>query len=241
MRDARDRVILALDVPTLDQAERLAGSCGDDLRWVKVGLELYTAEGPRAVTAFKDRGLRVFLDLKLHDIPNTVAGAVRSAVVLGADLLTVHATGGRAMLRAALEARGDYREDGLRLLAVTVLTSIEGGEFHPEIYASKDVRERVVFLANTAECVGLDGIVCSAGELAFLRQVSTPGFLRVAPGIRTAGAGTDDQARVATPAAAVLSGATHMVVGRAVTAAPEPGRALRAILDEVEDALAPGR
>jgi orotidine-5'-phosphate decarboxylase len=230
MRDARDRVILALDVPTLDQAERLAGSCGDDLRWVKVGLELYTAEGPRAVTAFKDRGLRVFLDLKLHDIPQTVAGAVWSAASHGVELLTLHAEGGPRMMETAAQAR-DASGGGLRLLAVTVLTSLDGTEY-PDVYRSPDTTARVLIFARAAQEAGVDGVVCSPLELESLAALG-PDFLRVTPGIRAARSAADDQARIATPAFALRAGASHLVVGRPITKAPDPAAAAAAILLEM--------
>ena len=226
---ARDRIILALDRPDLAAAVDLVDRTGADLRWVKVGLELFTAEGPSAVRAFTERGRDVFLDLKLHDIPNTVAGAVRSAAGLGAGLLTLHAEGGPEMMRAAVAARDETGSD-LRLLAVTVLTSLHGDEF-PDVYRDADPAPRVLAFARAAADAGVDGIVCSPKELAPLRNAVPDGFLRVTPGIRPAGSATGDQARVATPESALADGASHLVIGRAVTASSDPAAALEAILD----------
>jgi len=228
-----ERIILALDRPDRASAFELVDRM-PDLVWVKVGLELFTAEGPAVVRELKRRGKRVFLDLKLHDIPNTVAGAVRSATALGADLLTLHAEGGPAMMRAAVEARG---ETGPRLLAVTVLTSLSGEEY-PEIYRTTDVAERVRVFAREAESAGVHGVVCSPRELQVVGETVGSGFLRVTPGIRPIGGGLQDQARVATPGAALEAGATHLVIGRAVTAAEDPAAALAAIAAEMTAATA---
>jgi len=226
--DARQKLIVAFDVPDLSSALELDHRLGDEIGWVKIGLELFIAEGPPVVTAFRERGRRVFLDLKLHDIPNTVAGAVRSASRLGVDLLTVHAEGGPSMMRAAAEARANTR---LNLLAVTVLTSLDGNEY-PGVYGS-GVEDRVLAFAEAAVEAGMDGIVASPRELPKLVAFVPSDFARVIPGIRPAGASTDDQARVATPRAALIAGATHLVVGRPITQAKDPAQAARAILEEM--------
>jgi orotidine-5'-phosphate decarboxylase len=184
------------------------------------------------VEALRDSGRRIFLDLKLHDIPNTVAGAVRSASRLGVDLLTVHAEGGPAMMRAAVAERGP--QGSPRLLAVTVLTSLDGSEY-PEVYRA-GVEDRVRAFARAARESGMDGVVASPQELPTLAEELPAGFLRVIPGIRPAGSAALDQARVATPEAALRAGATHLVVGRPITRAPDPGAAVRAILQEIADA-----
>ena len=225
----RERLIVALDLPNAHEAVQLATRFGDEVLWVKVGLELFTAAGPSVVAELRRRGRRVFLDLKLHDIPNTVAGAVRSASRLGVDLLTLHAEGGPAMMRAAAEARG--ASGSPRLLAVTVLTSLDGSEY-PGIYRAP-VEERVCAFAQAALAAGVDGVVASPRELGALAEVVPPGFLRVIPGIRPAGASLDDQARTATPASALRAGATHLVVGRPITRADDPSAAARAILGEI--------
>jgi len=226
--DARQRLIVAFDVPDLSSALELDRRLGNEVGWVKIGLELFTAEGPPVVTALRERGRRVFLDLKLHDIPNTVAGAVKSASRLGVDLLTLHAEGGPAMMRAAVAARANTR---VSLLAVTVLTSLDGNEY-PGMYRSA-IEDRVLTFAEAAVETGMDGIVASPRELAKLVSFVPSDFARVIPGIRPAGSSTDDQARVATPRAALIAGATHLVVGRPITQASDPAAAARSILEEM--------
>jgi orotidine-5'-phosphate decarboxylase len=226
--DARQKLIVAYDVPDLSSALDLDRRLGNEIGWVKIGLELFTAEGPPVVTALRERGRRVFLDLKLHDIPNTVAGAVKSASRLGVDLLTLHAEGGPAMMRAAVEARADTR---VNLLAVTVLTSLDGSEY-PSVYGS-GIEDRVLAFAEAAVEAGMDGIVASPRELPKIVSFVPSDFARVIPGIRPAGASTDDQARVATPRAALMAGATHLVIGRPITQAKDPAQAARKILEEM--------
>ena len=226
--DARQRLIVAFDVPDARSAFELDRQLGRDISWVKVGLELFTAEGPSLVREFVTRGRRVFLDLKLHDIPNTVAGAVKNASRLGAELLTLHAEGGPAMMRAAAEARSDSR---LNLLAVTVLTSLDGTEF-PGVYHA-GVEDRVLAFAEAAIEAGMNGVVASPRELPRLVPFVPSDFLRVIPGIRPADSATQDQARVATPRTALMAGATHLVVGRPITQAKDPAEAARAILEEM--------
>lgn len=220
------RLIVPLDQPDLDAALRLVDELGDEADLYKVGLELFTRVGPEVVHRLKQRGHGVFLDLKLLDIPNTVAGAVRAAAALGVDLLTVHATGGEAMLAAAAEAC-----DGrTRLLAVTVLTSFSsdglGAVFARPVDDLAGEVERLALLARGA---GIDGVVSSVYEVPRLRQALGPEGLLVTPGIRLAGGDAHDQARVATPEAAVRAGADHLVVGRAITAAPDRLEALRQV------------
>jgi orotidine-5'-phosphate decarboxylase len=228
LEDARQKLIVAFDVPDLSSALDLDRRLGNEIGWVKIGLELFTAEGPPVVAALRERGRRVFLDLKLHDIPNTVAGAVKSASRLGVDLLTLHAEGGPAMMRAAVEARANTR---VNLLAVTVLTSLDGSEYSG-VYRS-GIEERVLAFAEAAVEAGMDGIVASPRELTKLVSFVPSDFARVIPGIRPAGASTDDQARVATPRAALIAGATHLVIGRPITQAPDPAAAARSILEEM--------
>lgn len=223
--------IVALDVPSRADAESLLDRLGSRAEFVKVGLQLFTAEGPDVVRAMHGRGLRVFLDLKLHDIPNTVAHGVRSAARLGVELLTVHASGGAAMLRAAADARGD---DGPRLLGVTVLTSLSAAEV-AEAWGRDRVsaEEEVARLARLAEGAGLDGVVASVAELPVIRGATGARFRVLTPGIRLAGDAAGDQQRVATPAEAARLGADYVVLGRSVTAAPDPAAALRRALDEL--------
>ena len=231
---AKDRLIVALDFPTAKRAlefvERLDGSC----RWFKVGMELFYAEGSGIVHTLRERGFEVFLDLKLHDIPNTVAGAVKSVVGAGASLLTVHASGGGRMMRAAVEAA--QLPGAPRLIAVTVLTSMDASDLH-EMGITAGSNEQTLRLATLAQKSGIDGMVCSSLEVPTLREQLLPETLLVVPGIRPAGAVQSDQRRVATPASAIRDGASMLVVGRPITACADPEAAAVAILDEIERAI----
>jgi orotidine-5'-phosphate decarboxylase len=241
--DAPDRLILALDRPDAASALALVGSI-PGLRWVKVGLELFTAAGPEVVFRLRDGGLRVFLDLKFHDIPATMAGACRSAARLGAEFITVHACAGRDGLAAAAEAaREGAAQAGLpspTLLAVTVLTSWDPGRFASELAIDETVEQRVVRLAVLAAEAGIGGAVCSPVELAPLRAAAPEPFALVTPGIRPAGAERGDQRRVMTPAEAIAAGASRLVIGRPIGAAPDPAAAFAACCAELTAAgLAP--
>jgi len=230
------QVIVALDTPSAAEALATAEALGERADFFKVGLELYTAAGPAVVDALLSRGKRVFLDLKLHDIPNTVAGAVAAASGLGVHLLTVHAGGGSAMLEAARGAASG----GLRLVGVTVLTSLAAADLEAVWgRAVGSVPAEAARLAALARRAGLDGVVASASDVAGIRADLGPSFLVVVPGIRPAGASLDDQRRVATPAEAVRAGADYLVLGRAVTRATDPRSALAAVLDEVDGATRP--
>ena len=228
---AKERLIVALDVSTAREAQELVQRIGDAAGIYKVGLQLFTAEGPRVVRDLVSSGRRVFLDLKLHDIPNTVSHAVKSAVELGAHMLTVHSSGGAAMLRAATEAAAGR----LNILAVTVLTSLKDEDMQ-EIGVSGRVADQALRMAALAKNTGCHGVVTSPREASLLRKALGEGFAIVTPGVRPAGADTHDQQRVATPAQAVANGATHIVVGRPITAAPDPAAAAQAIISEIEAA-----
>jgi orotidine-5'-phosphate decarboxylase len=231
--NAKDHLAVALDFPDALQAFDLVNSLGDTCQWFKVGLELYYAAGNSFVQQLRDRGFNVFLDLKLHDIPNTVAGAVRSATTAGASLLTIHASGGAAMLAAAAEAA---RAPGApRLLAVTVLTSMDAIEL-AGVGVAGTPAEQVLRLARLAQAAGIDGMVCSAEEVRTLRTEMGPQTMLVVPGIRPTGAATEDQRRIATPATAIAQGASMLVVGRPITRAADPAAAARAILEEIAQA-----
>jgi orotidine-5'-phosphate decarboxylase len=223
------RVIVALDVASAEEARALVARIGAQGDFYKVGLELYTRAGPDFVRELKDAGKSVFLDLKLHDIPNTVASAVRAAADLEVDLLTLHAAGGPTMMRAAALSAGS-----VRLLAVTVLTSLDADELGA-IWGRPGpvVAEEVARLTDMAVTSGIHGVVCSAEEAAGVRARAPQDFLVVTPGIRPAGADVGDQKRVATPGAAARAGASHLVLGRAVTRAEDPARALADVLAEV--------
>lgn len=229
---ARDRLIVALDVPTASAARQLVTTLGDSATTYKVGKQLFTAEGPQVVRDLVASGRKVFLDLKFHDIPNTVAGAVSSAKALGVSMLTVHASGGSRMLNAAVEAAAN----GPMVLAVTVLTSLSDADLQ-EIGMSGRASDQVLRLAALARNAGCPGLVASPNEAAAIRQELGSGFAIVTPGIRPSGADSGDQARVASPKAAIRAGATHLVVGRPITAAPDPAAAARVVVAEIEQAM----
>ncbi|QNI35470.1 orotidine-5'-phosphate decarboxylase [Edaphobacter albus] len=229
--DPRDRFAVALDVPDAKAALGLVDRLEDSCRWLKVGMELYYAAGNSLVESLQKRDFRIFLDLKLHDIPNTVAGAVRSVAGLGAELLTVHGGGGGAMLRAAAEA-AEQLPQAPRLIAVTVLTSMDRGEL-TSVGVSASPAEQALRLAHLAKNCGIDGMVCSPEEAASLRSEIGPEAILVVPGIRPAGSAVDDQRRVASPGEAISRGASLLVVGRPITRAEDPAKAARAIVDEI--------
>jgi orotidine-5'-phosphate decarboxylase len=229
--DPRQKLIVALDVSTAAAAQKIVTAVGDSAFTYKVGMQLYTAEGPRLVRDLVESGRRVFLDLKYHDIPNTVASAVREAARLGVSILTVHASGGSKMLRRAVEAAGSVNSN-LTVLAVTVLTSFDQNDLY-EIGINGTVLDEVLRLASLAQTCGCQGIVASARELAALRRELGSKFAIVTPGVRPAGTDHADQARVVTPAEAIAAGASHIVVGRPITEAADPAAAARAILEQI--------
>ncbi len=231
--DPRQRLIVALDVSTAAAARKIVAAVGDSAFTYKVGMQLYTAEGPSLVRELVDSGHSVFLDLKYHDIPNTVAAAVREAAELGVSMLTVHASGGGKMLRAAVDAAAaQANRPGLLVLAVTVLTSMDDVELG-KIGLRGGVLEQVMRLTALALSNGCRGVVASAQEAAALREEFGRDFAIVTPGVRPAGSGHDDQARVVTPAEAIAAGASHIVVGRPITGAADPAAEARAILGQV--------
>jgi orotidine-5'-phosphate decarboxylase len=225
---ARERVIVALDVPDLRELERFLDRLERQPAFYKVGLELFLAEGARAVEAVQARGGRVFLDLKLHDIPETVGRAVANAAKLGAELLTVHTAGGLEMLRRTADAAAGK----VKTLGVTVLTSLGQEDLAAE-GISGSVADAVARRAALAARAGLAGLVCSPQEVAAAGQAA-PGLLRVVPGVRPAGAALGDQKRVGTPAATIQAGADHLVVGRPIRDAASPAEAFAAIVAEIE-------
>jgi orotidine-5'-phosphate decarboxylase len=229
----RERLIVALDVSTAREARELVQKIGDAAGFYKVGLQLFTAEGPSFVRDLVSAGRRVFLDLKLHDIPNTVGHATRQARDLGASLLTVHASGGADMLRAARDAAGDR----MTLLAVTVLTSMNDEDLH-EVGMGGRVLDQALRLASLARSASFGGVVSSPREAAQLRKALGDNFLIVTPGVRPLGSDRNDQQRFATPGEAISAGASHVVVGRPITAAVDPANAAAAILSEIELAQA---
>jgi len=231
MRDPRQRLIVALDVPSAAAAQRIVAAVGDSAFCYKVGMRLYTAEGPQLVRDLVASGRRVFLDLKYHDIPNTVAAAVTEAARLGVNMLTVHASGGGRMLRAATEAAAAVNP-ALMVLAVTVLTSLDDRDLD-KLGVHGRVQDQVLRLAALAVASGCQGVVASAREASELRSELDEEFAIVTPGVRPAGAQYGDQARVVTPAEAIAAGATHIVVGRPITEAADPGGEARAILQQI--------
>jgi orotidine-5'-phosphate decarboxylase len=231
MADARERLIVALDVPNAPEARRIVAAIGDSAQIYKVGKQLFTAEGPQIVRDLVASGRDVFLDLKYHDIPNTVARAVRQASQLGVRMLTVHASGGLRMLRAAVEAAGSSPSRPL-VLAVTVLTSFSQDDLH-EVGFPGTVVDQALRLAVLARTAGCRGVVTSAREVREIRRELGAGFAIVTPGIRPAGSAQEDQERSATPTEAITGGASHIVVGRPITAAPDPSAAARRVLDEI--------
>jgi orotidine-5'-phosphate decarboxylase len=235
VEEARNRLIVALDVPGAAEAADLVNRLERTCRWFKVGLELFVAAGPAVLEPLLACGHSVFLDLKFNDIPNTVAGAVRSAAALGARMMTVHASGGPAMLQAARAAL-DGLDDPPQLLAVTVLTSMDQAQMNA-VGLRRAPAKQVELLAKMGLEAGIHGFVCSPQEVAALRALTGPEGVLVIPGIRTAGAATGDQKRIATPAEALRQGASYLVVGRPITQAPDPAEAAEAILKEMAEAL----
>jgi len=231
MRDARERLIVALDVSSAAAAHKIVAAVGDSARYYKVGLQLYTAEGPQIVRDLVSSGRQVFLDLKLHDIPNTVAAAVKEAAQLGVSMLTVHAAGGGKMLHAAVDASRNTNASPM-ILAVTVLTSLDSRDLeHAGVRGS--VVDQVSRLAALAISCGCHGVVASAQEAGALRSELGDDFLIVTPGVRPSGSGHGDQARVVTPAEAIASGASYIVVGRPITEALDPAAEAREILAQI--------
>jgi orotidine-5'-phosphate decarboxylase len=234
MMAARDQLIVALDVSSAAQAQKIVSSLGDFASFYKVGMQLYTSEGPGIVRDLVGSGRRVFLDLKYHDIPNTVGQAIREAGKLGVSLLTVHGAGGSKMLRAAAEAARESNSR-MKVVAVTVLTSMDEEDLH-EVGVPGNLEKQVVHIADLALKAGCHGVVSSAREVKALRTHLGNDFLVVTPGVRPAGAAHGDQARAVTPAEAIAAGSTHLVVGRPITSAASPSLEAKKIIREIEHA-----
>lgn len=224
-------VFVALDTTDPDYARQLAERVRTSVGGLKLGMEFFNAHGPGGVRPFLDMGMPVFLDLKYHDIPNTVAGACRAAASLGVSILNVHAQGGAAMMRAALDATKSV-SPSTKLIAVTMLTSLSDEDL-PSVGLTPPVGDQVLRLASLTQQCGLDGVVCSAHEIEVLRKELGPDFLLVVPGIRPAGAAAGDQQRVMGPAAARDAGASLLVIGRPITQAADPGQAARDIAESL--------
>ena len=229
---ASDKVIIALDC-SRERAFELADMLAGKATWVKVGMTLFYAEGPAIVGAMRERGLRVFLDLKVHDIPFQVQGAVRSAAMTGADIISIHGLGSSAMVSAARKGDEEAAEKcGCRLVAISGLTSMDQDAL-AEIGVTSPIAEEVARLASLSYGAGADGIVCSPQEAAQMRELLGPDALIVTPGVRPAGSAVGDQKRIATPAAAIEAGSSKLVVGRPITAADDPVAAFDAICEEL--------
>jgi len=232
----RDKIIVALDLPDAGLALEMARTLRGHVGWVKVGMTLYYAEGPQIVRDMRSMGFKVFVDLKLNDIPHQVEGACRSLTRAGADMFTVHATGGRVMLEAAVRATTaaaeKFRAPRPQVVAVTVLTSLDDAAL-AEMGIVHTSAEQVITLTGLAQAAGCDGVVCSPNEAVAARALLGADALVVTPGIRPAGEDVGDQARTATPAEALAAGASHLVIGRPITGSPDPVSAARAILKEM--------
>jgi orotidine-5'-phosphate decarboxylase len=228
----KDRLYVALDTADLGRAVGLARALQGVAGGVKLGKEFFTAHGPSGVTQVAEAGLPVFLDLKFHDIPNTVAGAVRSALKLKLSMLNVHASGGSAMMTAAARAAAEAGAGRPLMLAVTVLTSLDDADL-ASVGVSSGAAQQVLRLATLARDAGIDGVVCSPREAAALRAALGDAFVLVVPGVRPAWAGADDQKRITTPAEAIRQGAHYLVVGRPITGADDPAAAARRVVEEI--------
>ncbi len=234
--EAKDRLIVALDFPSADAAMQLVERLENTCHWFKVGMELYYAAGNRVIEQLRERGFEVFLDLKLQDIPNTVASAVRSVGGKGESLLTVHASGGQSMMRAAVNAAASL-PNAPKILAVTVLTSMDAAEL-TAVGVGDTPAAQVLRLARLARAAGIDGLVCSAEEVAAVRDAMGPKAQLIVPGIRSADTPSrhDDQRRVATAAEAITRGASMLVVGRPITHAADPAKVAAEIIEEIRGA-----
>jgi len=232
------RLIAALDFPTAEAAQQAVKEIGDAVSYYKVGMELYYAAGNDMIRFLKENGKKVFLDLKLQDIPNTVASALKVETTLGVDMINVHAVGGKKMMEAAAKAVKEKAEElGIerpKLLAVTILTSMDEEQF-ADLNYNNTIAEQVVSLAKLAKAAGLDGVVASPKEAAAIRKACGSDFLIVTPGVRPAGSALDDQSRVTTPAQAFANGSSHIVVGRPIMKAEDRKEAAAAIVEEIKN------
>jgi orotidine-5'-phosphate decarboxylase len=234
-----EKVIVALDVYNLNYAYRLVGQLADSIQRFKIGNQFFTSYGPKAVRMLLENQKSIFLDLKFHDIPNTVARAAEAATELCVDMFNVHAAGGTSMMRAANEA-AKFRSEQLGVnkplvLGVTMLTSIEEKQFQADFETTRKLRDQVSYFAEVVQCAGLDGVVASPHEINIIRQTCGEDFVIVTPGVRPTWAAKNDQSRVMTPAEAIAQGADYIVVGRPIYASPNPKEAVVKILREIEE------
>lgn len=233
------KLIVALDFDNLHSANQTVSQLRGFVEWFKIGGQLFTAAGPTSVETFRNLGKKVFLDLKFHDIPNTVAGAVAAAAKTGANMINMHASGGLEMMRAACEA-ADMQADALEiprplLLGVTILTSIDERSFQRDFDTKRKLRDQVAYLAELSQQAGLDGVVASPLEIEIVRRVCGERFLIVTPGVRPRWAAAGDQRRIRTPSEAIEAGADYIVIGRPITGADNPREAAENILQEIRD------
>ncbi|WP_028398946.1 orotidine-5'-phosphate decarboxylase [Ectobacillus panaciterrae] len=231
-------LIVALDFRSKQEVEMFLGNFENEKLYVKVGMELFYKEGPAIITYLKEKGHHIFLDLKLHDIPNTVKSAMRNLASLGVDMVNVHAAGGTAMMKAALEGLEEGRQEGTKrplCIAVTQLTSTSEDVMKREIWIEKSLEETVVHYAKLAQESGLDGVVCSTLEVPKLQEVCGKDFVTVTPGIRMTSDNANDQVRVATPARARELGSSYIVVGRSITKAEQPYKAYQEVKRQWEE------
>ena len=233
VRDAAGRLIVALDVAGFDEAAKLVRLLSPHVGWFKVGSVLFTGAGPDVCRLIKESGSNLFLDLKFHDIPNTVHGAVTAALGLDADMITLHLSGGEAMLKAAVRARNDVGKHDVLLVGVTVLTHLTFNDFHSLFATERSSRDTVVALSEVARESGLNGVVASALEVALIKRQLGSEFTVVTPGIRLPESAKDDQTRVVTPRQAIEDGADYLVVGRPIIVDADPVAACRRILDNM--------
>lgn len=239
IREARKKIVVALDVPDLFSVQRLARPLVPHVAMFKIGKQLFTSSGPEAIRLIKDMGGEVFLDLKYHDIPNTVAMTGLEAARLGVKMFNLHALGGPEMMKKTVKTlHAEYPDPAKRpkVLAVTILTS-SNEETLSAVGIDYSVKSMVIKLAKLAQSCGVDGVVCSPEEISMIREACGPGFLIVTPGIRPAKAGADDQKRIATPGAAITAGVDYEVIGRPIYEQPDPVAATRAITKEIMEAL----
>ena len=236
---SQNQLIVALDVESLAAAKKLVTTLSDTVKWFKIGKQLFTAVGPAAVKPLREAEKNIFLDLKFHDIPNTVAGGVASGTTIGANMINMHASGGLEMMRAAAET-ADKQASKLgipkpTLLGVTILTNVSEADFQSNFGTQRKLADQVAYLAELSQQAGLDGVVASPLEIELIRQVCGDDFVIVTPGVRPAWAAANDQQRVMTPAEAIDASADYIVVGRPITASDKPRDAARKILQEIHE------
>lgn len=236
-KETRDYLIVALDVPTIEKAEKIVDELGELVKQYKIGLQLFTKFGPNAVRILKDRGKRIFLDLKLHDIPNTVVGALNAIIDMDVDMLTVHTLGGFEMMESAQKVIWESKSKKPLILGVTILTSLDGAFLQDFLGVDKSMRSQIIDLAVLAKSAGLGGVVASPKEVSLIKKQCGKDFIVVSPGVRPKGVKSNDQRRIETPEKAIASGADYIVVGRPITKAKDKRERAESIIEEIENGL----